>query len=113
MKKRCETEEAEEGMTKVYYEAQGDRCLLSVRGHAVGSEAVCAAVSGLVYALAGYLVNCEGVLLYNKVLDSGQALLHFRGEEGAQAAFQMAVIGLAQIAKAHPAQVEVTGEKIF
>ena len=100
-------------MTTVYYEAQGGRCLLSVRGHATGSPAVCAAVSGLVYALAGYLVNCEGVLLYNKVLDSGQALLHFQGDQGAQAAFRVTLIGLAQIAKAHPEQVELTGEKNF
>ena len=44
-------------MTKVYAERDGNRCILSAQGHAIGSEQVCAAVSGLLYALAGYLTN--------------------------------------------------------
>ena len=44
-------------MTRVLAGAAGDRFFLQVCGHATGSVQVCAAVSGLVYALAGYVQN--------------------------------------------------------
>ena len=46
-------------MTTGYAELEGGRCLLVLDGHATGSPSVCAAISGLVYALAGYLTNAE------------------------------------------------------
>ena len=44
-------------MTQVYAERDGQRCILSAQGHATGSVEACAAVSGILYALAGYVTN--------------------------------------------------------
>lgn len=97
-------------MTSVYAETNGRYCLLSIQGHATGSEQVCAAVSGLVYALAGYLVNAaneQRALLYQERLESGDVLLEFSGDDRASAAFEMTVIGLRQIEKQFPDMVTV------
>lgn len=97
-------------MTKVYYEAEGGRYLLSVKDHATGSPAVCAAISGLCYGLAGYLINAEEgkeVLVYNRRMEDGNVLLHFHGTEKAQGAFEVVVIGLLQLEKKYPDLVRV------
>lgn len=94
-------------MTKVYYEAEGGRYLLSVKDHATGSPVVCAAVSGLCYALAGYLANAEDVTVYNRRMKPGDVLLHFRGDQQAQGAFEAVVIGLLQLEKKYPELVRV------
>lgn len=94
-------------MTKVYYEAEGGRYLLSVKDHATGSPVVCAAVSGLCYALAGYLANAEDVTVYNRRMEPGDVLLHFRGDQQAQGAFEAVVIGLLQMEKKYPELVRV------
>ncbi|MBR3753363.1 MAG: ribosomal-processing cysteine protease Prp [Ruminiclostridium sp.] len=96
-------------MTKVYYEAEGGRYLLSVKDHATGSPVVCAAVSGLCYALAGYLANAEpqDVAVYNRRMEPGDVLLHFRGDQQAQGAFEAVVIGLLQLEKKYPELVRV------
>lgn len=87
-------------MTTVYAERCGNRCILSAQGHATGSETVCAAVSGILYALAGYLTNAvqeRYIEFYHSHMDPGDVLLDFNGDEATTAAFEMAVIGLAQV----------------
>ena len=81
---------------------------LAVGGHAEyssgGGDIVCAAVSGIVYALAGYLVNeCEGAVI--GALRSGCAAIEcgFDGEN----AMRMAYIGLLQLALTYPDHVRV------
>ena len=44
-------------MPQVYAERDGQRCILSAQGHATGSVEACAAVSGILSALAGYVTN--------------------------------------------------------
>ena len=88
-------------MTQVYAERDGQRCILSAQGHATGSVEACAAVSGILYALAGYVTNAmreRYVEVYTWRMESG---------DGTAAAFEMAVIGLAQVAQAHTEQVQV------
>lgn len=97
-------------MTKVYAERDGERCILSAQGHATGSVEACAAVSGILYALAGYLTNAlreRYVEFYTWKMESGDVQLDFNGDKSTAAAFEMAVIGLSQIAQAHPEQVRV------
>ena len=81
----------------------GDPELVSVQG--------CAYLSGILYSLAGYLVNAaeEGFVQVEELrLDSGDALVRFRGDSRGQAAFDMAVIGLKQLEKSCPELVKVT-----
>lgn len=97
-------------MTKVYAEFEGGRCLLNLEGHATGSPEVCAAVSGIVYALAGYVTNAERdghAEIYSMIMDSGRALLHFHGDDRVCGACEMAFVGLMQIEKQHPEHIKV------
>ena len=92
-------------MTQVYAEHSGNRCILSAKGHATGSVEVCAAVSGILYALAGYLTNAvreRYIEFYENRMEEADVLLDYNGDEGTSAAFEMAVIGLAQIGKQYP-----------
>ena len=97
-------------MTRVYAERDGNRYSIFANGHATGSPEVCAAVSGILYALAGYVTNAmreRYVEVYTWRMESGEVQLDFNGDDGTAAAFEMAVIGLAQVAQAHPEQVQV------
>lgn len=96
-------------MTRIYaeYGAEVGRCYLSVKDHATGSEKVCAAVSGLVYALAGYLHNATGVDVRAESLESGDAVIEFWGDQMAVGAFLCTVIGLGQIARQYPDYVDM------
>lgn len=91
-------------MTVVSARRRGQRCILSVRGHATGSREVCAAISGILYALAGYLRNA-GCKVYQERMESGDVLLEFGCGCGAGAAFDMAMIGLKQLEREFPAFV--------
>ncbi len=86
---------------------------VTATGHAEGSAQVCAAVSGLMYALAGYLLNAKrrGLARVEELrLDSGDARLEWLGKPRTEAAFDMAAVGLEQLAKGNPqcVRVEVT-----
>lgn len=87
---------------------------LTVRGHATGSEKVCAAVSGIVYALAGMLANDEETTILTQEIRPGDADISFSGGEKALGAMRMACIGLMQLEKAEPDKVRCKiSEKIF
>lgn len=83
---------------------------MSVQGHAEyssdGDDIVCAAVSGLVYALLGYLAN-EAVEFNINAFGSGVADIEcsLRGEE----AMKLCCIGLLQIALSYPDSLAVCG----
>ncbi len=102
-------------MCEVYARRDGREHVLMLTGHATGSEKVCAAASGIVYALAGYLENQRAagkVKLVEMRLDSGDTRMEWQGTRGTEAAYEMAVIGLAQIAKAEPDYIKVeVGER--
>ena len=92
-------------MTQVHAERSGNRCILSAKGHATGSVEVCAAASGILFALAGYLANAireRYIEFYENRMEEADVLLDFNGDECTAAAFEMAVIGLAQIGQQHP-----------
>ena len=102
-------------MTTGYAELEGGRCLLTLDGHATGSPDVCAAVSGLVYALAGYLSNAElegRAEVYALELESGKVRIHCHGDDRVTAACEMAIIGLRQLEKAHPDLLQMDLQEI-
>ena len=97
-------------MTQVYAEMEGGRCLLTLEGHATGSTEVCAAISCLVYALAGYLANAgrDGFAeVYTMDMEDGKVCLHCHGDDRVTAACEVAIIGLRQLEKQYPELVQV------
>ena len=93
-------------MTKVYLEQDGNRYTVSCKGHATGSVEACAAVSCLVYTLAGWLHNASVKVLQEK-LDSGDALIQYRGGDAAETAFDMICVGFLQLKKSYCDYVSV------
>jgi len=101
-------------MTTATYYNDENWHYLHVKDHATGSPQVCAGVSAIVYALAGWLANFGTPEQDTVILDSGKAFFSVdSGKEGVKAAFDLAVIGLLQIAKGHPEHLQVEEEKIF
>lgn len=98
-------------MIDVYAEKDHDCFLLVCKGHATGSEDVCAGVSAIVYALAGWAENYAESDVKTE-FESGDALVTFRGGSEAEAAFDMAVIGLKQIEAGHGRYISVRNAEI-
>lgn len=102
-------------MTKVFAEKKGNRFSLVLCGHATGSEMVCTAISSIVYALAGYLKNCDDKKAAEPSvaeLESGFSVFHFYGKEK-KPAYDMAVIGLMQLEKQYPDLIQFEKNKNF
>ena len=93
-------------MTRVYAEKNGNSYTLECKGHATGSEEVCAGVSAIIYALAGWAENYAESDVKTE-LEPGDALVMFSGGSECEAAFDMAVIGLRQIELGHPEYIAV------
>lgn len=93
-------------MTLVYLEQDGQRYTVSCRGHATGSVEACAAVSCLVYTLAGWLHNAAVPVLKEK-LEDGDALIQYHGGAGAETAFDMICVGFLQLQEQYGAYIDV------
>lgn len=100
-------------MIEIVYRKADNAHSLSLRGHAgyhAGNDIVCAGVSAIVFSLLGYIDNhgdeISGLRMH---VDGGDTDISCR-EAGSNTAtaFEMAVIGLAQIAKAYPDNVAIT-----
>lgn len=91
-------------MVHAVIQTYGKSHRIDCTGHATGSEQVCAAVSGIVSALANYLAFADASILHCK-LGKGSSVLEF---EGAQEAFDMARVGLLGIAKSYPEYLKVS-----
>ena len=92
-------------MIRAYFERTEDACRLSLRGHATGDPAVCAAASALVFALAGY-VRDRGAGEIE--LDSGRARVDCGRDAGTDGAFAAVLSGLEQLQRRYPQMVEVS-----
>lgn len=103
-------------MTIVYCEKKGDQYTITANGHSTGSPEVCAAVSGLLYALAGYVENekdeKDGVQSVIGRMANGNFFIVFHGKERAEAVYNMTLIGLLQIEKSHPEYIKVERREI-
>ena len=82
---------------------------ITVSGHAgyapAGQDIVCAAVSALTYALAGYLEETGQAARS----DIRRGYADIEGAEGCGAAFALVRCGMEQLATAYPGCVEMTG----
>lgn len=94
-------------MTTIYCEQNKNRYSILADGHAAGSPEVCAAVSGLIYALSGYLLNAPRPQTLENSLSPGHALLRWKGGREAKAVFELCVIGFLQIEAAHSEYISV------
>lgn len=94
-------------MTRVTAKSTNGRYYIKAEGHATGSPAVCAGVSAIIYALAGYLGNSESIRCEEVNLSDGNAELEFYGGDDAEAVYLMSVIGLMQIEEQYPEYIEV------
>ena len=93
-------------MTRVYLEQDGQRYTVSCNGHATGSVETCAAVSCLVYTLAGWLRNTS-VLVLKETLEDGSATIQFQCGAAAETAFDMIAVGFLQLQKQYPEYISV------
>lgn len=94
-------------MIRCSYRTEGKTHSLMVMGHAgyndEGRDIVCAGVSAVTYSLLGWLANHEKDTSYlYKFVESGSTTVICDGNEAVETAFQVAVIGLAQIANQYP-----------
>lgn len=103
-------------MTNVYVERDGNRYVIDADGHA-GNRDVCNMLTGILYAFAGYVLNMEiagQAEIYTSVYPKskreaeelgGNMLFDVKGDERVEAAYDMAVIGIAQLAESFPENV--------
>lgn len=92
-------------MIRVCFDQSGSACRLSLRGHATGDPAVCAAASALIFALAGY-VHSRGN--GETELDSGRARVECGRDREADGAFAATLSGLEQLQRRYPQLVAVS-----
>lgn len=100
-------------MTKICVEEDGRRRVLSAQGHATGHPDVCAAISSILFSLAGWLENARAnpakhwIECFTCRMESGDVMLDFAGDDDMAVAFDLAVIGLLQLEKAYPELIQV------
>ena len=99
-------------MIKAKYTVEGNTYTLVVLGHAnyaeYGKDIVCAGASSLVQALIGYLENNDCRAEFISVDDKdGEVIISCDGGEEIAAVFNMASIGLEQIAFSYPDHVQI------
>jgi uncharacterized protein YsxB (DUF464 family) len=103
-------------MTELYFNRGGGKYHIAAKGHATGSEAACAGVSAIMYTLAGYLLNAAHSGIVADVsghLLPGDAEQSWSGSTEAETAFNMAYIGLRQIAESYSPFVKVVVDNSF
>lgn len=96
-------------MIRADFFRDGDYLRLTIKGHAgyscKGGDIVCASVSGIFYALAGYLTNiCKERTKINAI-ESGYA--DIRCHKDCEEAMKLACIGLIQIELSYPGYIIV------
>ena len=69
-----------------------------------GADIVCAAVSGIVYAMLGYLANSGAYLKINSI---GSGVADIECDPSGEEAMKLCCIGLIQIALTYPGTVSV------
>ena len=96
-------------MIDIDFSQSGERLSLKMRGHAgysdAGTDIVCAAVSGIFYALLGFLANEESGLRVGSV-ESGN--VDISCSEQYSSYMRLAYIGFLQIALSYPGTARVS-----
>lgn len=99
-------------MIRAKYRTDGEGHSLVMNGHAgyaqSGDDIVCAGASSIVFALLGWLENHpEEYDFLNTDVHSGDVLVACEGGERTAVAFEMAAIGLLQLADKYPDHVAI------
>ena len=84
----------------------GGDSFLTLDGHAGGSPAVCAAVSGLMWALTRYLEGDPAAAVRTWSLTGGRAEFRFTGDRRTEGAFALVLAGLELFAAAYPEYIQ-------
>ncbi len=86
---------------------------VSADGHATGSPQLCAAVSCLLYTLAGWLNTTKREQITEMRLEDGSARLAWKGGAGSETVMELMLIGFLQLRKTEPERisVEITDEE--
>lgn len=99
-------------MIRIRYGTDDKTHSLAVVGHAgyndQGKDIVCAGVSAIIYALLGWLENNRDKVSFIRTgVESGEVLVALEGGQEAKTVFEVATIGLEQIAAKYPDHVAV------
>ena len=94
-------------MTTVYLEHEGGTFAIHARGHATGSPEVCAAVSALMYTLAGWLKQHPEIGGIQRLDDGDASVVFFDRSDAAKTAFELADVGFRQLAASYPEYISV------
>lgn len=104
-------------MTRVYLEKDGDHYTVDAKGHATGSAEMCAAISCLMFTLAGWVHNQRGVRMETERLSSGDSRICFqsagRYRRECDAVFLLILVGFRQLEKTDPARISVAVRSDF
>lgn len=96
-------------MTKVSIYSDGTAHEIMAKEHATGSPEACAAISTLMYSLAGWAENNRKHLKTAPYYDlqPADAYILFDGDAEAAAAFELVEIGMLQLEKSYPEYISV------
>lgn len=100
-------------MTCVTLNERDGRYVVEAVGHATGSVQACAAVSTLMYSVAAYLANADGVEIENEDIADGFFSIEFSGGDAARIIFEFCTISFLQLEKNYGEFLVVKGETRF
>ena len=99
-------------MVDVRFAFSPERYRMTLRGHSgynPGNDVVCAGVSSIVFSLLGWLANASEHITTTRAIqyEPGRVDVDVSGDSTLDSPFEMAIIGMQEIEKAHPANVHV------
>ena len=85
----------------------GAEYAVEAEGHATGSPQLCAAVSCLLYTLAGWLNTTKREQITEMKLEDGNARLAWSGGAGSETAMELMLIGFLSLRETEPERISV------
>ena len=95
-------------MTCVTLNERDGRYVVEAVGHATGSVQACAAVSTLMYSVAAYLANADGVDVHNEDIADGFFSVEFSGGDAALMIYEFCLIAFLQLEMSYDEYVTVS-----
>lgn len=99
-------------MIRAHFYRDGESLRMTIDGHAgygrLGNDVVCAAVSGIFYALMGYLRSFKRDMINIRTVEYGHADIICDSE--CEEALKLACMGIFEVALTYPDHVKVENE---
>ncbi len=93
-------------MTEIILQEGKDLWKIEAKGHATGAPEVCAAISNLMTAVAGWAMCRNDVTVHESRLSSGEAVISFAGDRTAcRAIWELAQVDALLLQQAYPQTV--------